>query len=229
MNCNTTINNNNNSRELKNPMDKYSTPDEEKTRACYIKTDQVTRLSSETFALNASGAVQFRNLPWAAPPLGMSGYNGWARLHDIYDGDTCTVIVPVNGLGPRRIHVRLEGINAPEMRSAIEQEKVEARKARAAFADMVCPGMSMLSSKEAKAFLFNKPTLVWLSCRANDKYGRVIAKVYPCMLDYTRAKEHVNMRLVKMGLARIFMPYADTFSEDDDKGEPEIDRHLIIA
>lgn len=176
-----------------------------------VRANHDIRLSADSCRADTSGAFMCKSLPWNSPILNLDGYRGWARLHDIYDGDTCTVIVPIHGMGPRRIHVRLEGINAPEMRSTTEAEQANAKKARASFCELVCPGLSMLGTKDSKAFLSCKPILVWIECRSNDKYGRTIAKVYPCTVDYTRATDHVSQTLVRLNLARVFMPFPDTF------------------
>ena len=174
-------------------------------------SDLIDRGIQDSVADIYSKVSMYRNLPVDSLPLTMQGYRNWARLVDIYDGDTCTVVVPIPGLGARRIHIRLEGINTPEMRSCDPQQKQLAILAKKKFADLVMPGLFSHEAKQMRETLASHPVLVWIECRGNDKYGRTLAKVYPCQLDYMPASTHINLDLVVTKHAEIFMPSPNFF------------------
>lgn len=129
------------------------------------------------------------DIPAQAPPLDLNGYAGWARVVSMYDGDTCTVVVPVPGLGHRRVRVRLLGIDTPEMRGGGPGEKERAVSARDRFAQLV--GFEPTTA----------PTFAWLQCSSNDKYGRTLATVFP----RPGAPASVNETLLAEGLARAYV------------------------
>jgi endonuclease YncB( thermonuclease family) len=98
----------------------------------------------------------------------------------VYDGDTITVAAKLTGLKPwYRFHVRLAGIDTPEMKSANEIEKKVARQAQQALSELILG------------------KTVRLENRANEKYGRLLADVYLEEL-------HVNKWLLDQRLA---VPY----------------------
>jgi endonuclease YncB( thermonuclease family) len=80
----------------------------------------------------------------------------------VYDGDTFTIAskMPIINSPLYRFPVRLRGIDAPEMKTHNEDEKVMAREARDALARMI---------------LHKKVTLKNVG---NEKYGRILADVY---------------------------------------------------
>lgn len=50
------------------------------------------------------------------PAFTLAGCEGWARLVDIHDGDTVTVVTEVFKGQMHRLHVRLNGIDTREIR-----------------------------------------------------------------------------------------------------------------
>lgn len=84
------------------------------------------------------------------------------KVIKVYDGDTITVAACVPGTTKPvyRVHVRLNGIDAPEMKSHNEEEKHVAQQAQAALAELI------LGKR------------VQLRNTANEKYGRLLADVY---------------------------------------------------
>ena len=95
------------------------------------------------------------NGPLKEPLLPKFKYLFPALIDEWHDGDTCYVH---RGARPGVIihgeHVRVQGINAPELNTA-------AGKAAAAYASSICP----------------PGTLVMLECEDEDKYGRLLAYV----------------------------------------------------
>ncbi len=80
----------------------------------------------------------------------------------VYDGDTITLASQLPGTTEPiyRVHVRLSGIDAPEIKSDNDTEKALAHKARCALSDLI----------------FGK--VVILKNTGNEKYGRLLANVY---------------------------------------------------
>lgn len=84
------------------------------------------------------------------------------RVIKVYDGDTITIAayLPYRGSPLYRFSVRLNGIDAPEMRTSDSNEKQVAQEAKEALSRLI----------------FGK--LVTLMDTDTDKYGRVLADVY---------------------------------------------------
>jgi endonuclease YncB( thermonuclease family) len=84
------------------------------------------------------------------------------RVIKVYDGDTITIAskLPFNDSPLYRLSVRLNGIDAPEMKGKNEDEKIAAKHAR-----------DMLST-----LILNK--YVTLQNIQSEKYGRILADVY---------------------------------------------------
>lgn len=84
------------------------------------------------------------------------------RVIKVYDGDTITIAskLPFNDSPLYRLSVRLNGIDAPEMKGKNEDEKIAAKDAR-----------DMLST-----LILNK--YVTLKNIQSEKYGRILADVY---------------------------------------------------
>lgn len=96
----------------------------------------------------------------------------------VVDGDTVYVVVDVPGFGHRRLKLRLDGIDTPELRSKLPNEKKLADLAKTQVIEMIQ----------------GKP--VSIECGKFDNFGRVLAHVYEM-----NAETSVNQLLVKRGLA----------------------------
>jgi endonuclease YncB( thermonuclease family) len=103
------------------------------------------------------------------------------RVIKVYDGDTITIAskLPYNESPLYRFSVRLSGIDAPEIKGKSEDEKVAAKKARDALAELV----------------LNK--FVTLKNVKNEKYGRILADVYLNDLN-------INMWMIKERYAVLY-------------------------
>jgi len=118
--------------------------------------------------------------PWNGPPAIVSRPGDEAPLPtrgkvlSVYDGDTIT-------MEDREIKVRVQNVNAPEMKP-IEEYAVEATDATKAL---------LLNGREVG--------LVWDNSHAKDHYGRIIAQVV--LADGSDLAEH----LIEHGLGHVFI------------------------
>jgi endonuclease YncB( thermonuclease family) len=95
------------------------------------------------------------------PTVPCKGVRTPCRVAKVYDGDTCTIVMILDGGTPFKISVRLNGIDAPEMRSKSELERSAAIAVRDRLAEMVTD------------------RIVWVYIMAWDKYGgRVRGEIY---------------------------------------------------
>lgn len=135
-----------------------------------------------------------------------------ARLVGAHDGDTISVIIKLyedrDGRAKvARFNVRLDGIDTPEMTSKDLSEKVRAVHARNRLVSILTGGqvdldrLSSTTRPSINAKLCEKVHLVLLECRGMDKYGRVLAAVYPPD-DLTAGLGSANQRMLDEGLAK---------------------------
>lgn len=132
--------------------------------------------------------------------FGLSGCSYTARLVDVHDGDTITVIAEVFPLKIMKFHVRLTGVDAPELISNDPRLKELAQKARMRVVSLLT-GKNETQTRtrsELITFLQKDVHLVNVCCHEMDKYGRVLAEVYK------DSNPHVGLVLLQEGLA---IPY----------------------
>lgn len=100
------------------------------------------------------------------PLFSLEGNFVQCKVVDVYDGDTCKVVFPLNG-EIYRWNVRLTGYDTPEMRPPRSQENRddEIKAAHAA--------KNFLISK-----VMNENQLVYIKCGEFDKYGRLLGTLY---------------------------------------------------
>ena len=75
-----------------------------------------------------------------------------ARVIDVHDGDTVTVVFLLGGVTPFRINIRLLGIDAPELRGELEIEKIAAKKVRDVVSDLISDKIIFLKIKDWDKF-----------------------------------------------------------------------------
>jgi len=80
----------------------------------------------------------------------------------VYDGDTITIAsrLPFTGSPIYRLHVRLNGIDTPEIKGKTEDEKEAAKRARETLSSLILNKQIRLENIES------------------EKYGRILADVY---------------------------------------------------
>jgi hypothetical protein len=116
--------------------------------------------------------IEYKHTIEFVPPI------DYGKVVKVYDGDTITVAarLPYSASPTYRFHIRLAGIDTPEMKGNGEAEKAIATKARNALHELV----------------YGKVVLV--SNRKTEKYGRVLADIW-------LGNIHVNQWLLDKGYA----------------------------
>ena len=104
-----------------------------------------------------------------------------ARVVDIYDGDTCTVIFKFRKIYTK-FKIRLNGIDTPEMTSKDENQKKKAILAKNRLLTLITKNDSHFfenkSKKEIRDLLNSKVYLINLTIYKTDKYGRLLGDLY---------------------------------------------------
>lgn len=137
------------------------------------------------------------------PSFGLAGQAFAARLVDVHDGDTLTVVAEVFPSHVFKVQVRLIGIDTPEMTSKNPLVKVQAECARLRVLALLTnetaavPHPGHLTRSEMVGLLQRHLHLVHVRCRDMDKYGRVLAEVAS-----DEHGTHVGTLLLQEGLAR---------------------------
>lgn len=113
------------------------------------------------------------------PLLSAAGFEGLSRLVDVSDGDTVTVIVELFPDRFFKLPIRLHGIDACEMHATCAEARRLAFRARSRVLELLSGATLPDSStkREVRDFLASRTVLVWVSCGANDKYGRTLGHV----------------------------------------------------
>lgn len=137
------------------------------------------------------------------PFFSMSGLRCHARLIDVHDGDTVTVLAEVFPGRVFKFHVRLMGIDAPEMTSKTLAVREMAEWSRLRLLQLLVPPplalphAGHLTRTEMMQVLQAGLYLVHIRCSGMDKYGRVLAEI-ACDAE----SPHAGLTLLREGLAR---------------------------
>ena len=117
------------------------------------------------------------------PMFTLSGIKTVGRVVDVYDGDTMTCIFPIFGDNYFRFNLRLMGIDTPELKNKDIISKEKALEARHKIMTVCCDNKYNLSKdckrENIKKYLEENEINVWIECLDFDKYGRILANVYP--------------------------------------------------
>lgn len=114
------------------------------------------------------------------PAFTLDGIQTTARVVDVYDADTMTVVMPFAGTY-YRFSVRLAGIDSCEIKSKSLSLKMKALAARNRVLQLLGLNVALeagLSRKEVRAMLESSVYTVWLVCGDFEKYGRVLGNVF---------------------------------------------------
>jgi endonuclease YncB( thermonuclease family) len=142
-----------------------------------------------------------------------SGIETVCRLVDIYDGDTVLVVFEYHGTFIQ-ITVRLDGIDAPEIRSKDLLEKQQGFLARQKIIDLTCNGnltvdtltvdtLTVESSRaDVQEHLKHEIVLVWLRCFDFEKYGRLLGSV--STYKNNEIGDDIGRALIDSGLAKVY-------------------------
>lgn len=114
------------------------------------------------------------------PYFSLSGLKTHARVIDIYDGDTMTIILDVNGFF-LKFKCRVTDIDTCELHSKNNINKQLAILARNRLFELVT-GMKLENQdsthKNIKSYLEDNVYLVWVHCLEFDKYGRILIECF---------------------------------------------------
>jgi endonuclease YncB( thermonuclease family) len=117
------------------------------------------------------------------PMFTLSGIKTIGRVVDIYDGDTMTCIFPIFGDNYFRFNLRLMGIDTPELKSKDTIIKEKALEARHKIMSVCCNNKYNLGidckRDDIRRYLEENEINVWIECLDFDKYGRILANIYP--------------------------------------------------
>lgn len=122
-----------------------------------------------------------------------------ARLVDAYDADTFTVVFPFDNK-LQKFTLRLQGIDAPEMKGVTHNTAISARNR----ALELLTGSSVHALKtrtDVQSFLARKTVIVHVECGEFDKYGRILADVRPASCSGLDPAISVSAALLQDGLA----------------------------
>lgn len=111
----------------------------------------------------------------------LAGQQLWARVIEMHDADSLKVVIQVGGQLYKTM-TRLQGIDAPEIRTKIDKEKALAVAARDRAAAWLLPERfhvgGAYTEKQLKETLWSVPVVVLLKCQEPDKYGRLLCTVH---------------------------------------------------
>lgn len=116
------------------------------------------------------------------PFFSLKGLNTFARVVNVIDGDTLTLIIPIFN-DCFKFYTRLSGVDTCEIRSNNEENKEKGLKAKYRVIELICKDKKLNDiiciTKKQIIDIFNKEVYtVWIECDDFDKYGRLLAKVY---------------------------------------------------
>jgi endonuclease YncB( thermonuclease family) len=113
------------------------------------------------------------------PYFSLKGVETYARVIDVYDGDTITLVFDVNGYF-LKFRCRLVGIDTCEIRSKNKENKRLAQLAKNRLFNLITNTVidEENSKKELVKFFDDNNNIVWIKCQEFDKYGRLLVNCY---------------------------------------------------
>ncbi len=138
--------------------------------------------------------------PKDVPEFNLAGQSFYARVIGLHDADSLKVAFEVSGK-LYKMMTRLEGIDAPEIRSKDAEEKALAIRARDFAAAWTMPEKFQVggnySEKELVNALWTDPVIVYLRCGEMDKYARLLCQIFRDDVD----PDSLNSLLQQKGFA----------------------------
>jgi endonuclease YncB( thermonuclease family) len=119
------------------------------------------------------------NASMGTPIFTFCGLETYARLLDVYDGDSIIVAFVVHDT-LWRFQIRLNGIDAHELKSNDRETKTLATITRNRLIQHLSGANlhASVSRKEIQEYFQKNKTIVQIKCYQFDKYGRLLADVY---------------------------------------------------
>lgn len=141
------------------------------------------------------------------PEFSLKGRQFIAKVVDIYDGDTCKVLVPLEA-GIVKFACRLIGLDTPEIKPPMnkpnrEKEVIAAKQCRNRFIQLATDCSiqleTVLKKDEVKALIDKNTKLVTINCDEFDKYGRLLVSMVS-----TEGSKTFNQILIDEKLANAY-------------------------
>ncbi len=116
----------------------------------------------------------------------LNNINTIGKVVEIYDGDTCKIIVVFNN-GLYKFNCRLNGLDTPEMKPSLnkpnrDQEITNAHKCRNRLVqlstDCECPINNILKKQDCQTLIDTNKKIIKIQCHEFDKYGRLLVTLY---------------------------------------------------
>jgi endonuclease YncB( thermonuclease family) len=137
----------------------------------------------------------------STPTFNFDGYHTIARVVGLSDGDSIVVTLPLPlpAAAPYvyKFHIRLDGIDTPEMYGGGEAAIKARNRLLQLITGLPLSDFALLTKKHIQNLLTNHVYLIRLECGNFDKYGRVLANVF-------KPNEHTSFSQVLLdeGLAK---------------------------
>ena len=112
------------------------------------------------------------------PVFSLNGIKSYARIVNIIDGDTVSLVIPVFN-NYFKFNIRIKGIDTCEIHNSDPLIKEHGMKAKQKLCDIISKvKLNIDNKKDIIEYLKNNIILVWIECFDFDKYGRLLAEVY---------------------------------------------------
>ncbi len=118
------------------------------------------------------------------PYFSLKGLKTYARVIDVYDGDTITIVFDVNGYF-LKFKCRLIGIDTCEIRSKNKEIKRLAILAKNRLFNLITNDYIDDNKKDLIRYFDENINIIWVHCLDFDKYGRLLVDCYYSAQDET--------------------------------------------
>lgn len=161
-----------------------------------VRTESVSGnsrdISQDALTIQRLSTQTFTNTPL----FSLQGVDTIARVVNVKDGDSLTLIIPYNDTF-YKFNVRLHEIDTCEMNSTIKENKTRALQARNRVLILIgaIPDSELniqYTRQDIITMLTTKPFIVRVHCYKFEKYGRLLAEVFPY-----NSKESLSTSLLK--------------------------------
>lgn len=125
-------------------------------------------------------AIKLRNMKFSnTPEFTFRSKTFLSKILDIYDGDTITITIKIDG-EYNRINCRLNGIDTPEMKSQDNEEKIAAQLSQKHLIFLLTEQkISIGPPRELVRNVCGEiNSIVTIKCFDFDKYGRLLVEVW---------------------------------------------------
>lgn len=142
------------------------------------------------------------------PLFTLNGITTIGKVVEMYDGDTCKIILLVNNV-LQKFSCRLLGLDTPEMKPSLTKENrdmeiLNAHKCRNRLLQLItncnCGIDTIMKKQDCIKLLDTNTKIIKVECREFDKYGRLLVNLYPD----EQSTDCVNLKLINEGYAKAY-------------------------